>query len=223
MTSEKPAAPQSRFMWSLWAGVVVLMATLLLAYLLAQVRYRRSLGPPLPVLGEVQNFTLTNQTGQVVTLDALRGHVWVADIIFTRCPGPCLKMTRQMKLIQDSIPPGSGTRLVSLTTDPDYDNPAILKAYGEKQGANFGNWSFLTGTKDEIRNLAVGSLKLTALEKTPNQQENPNDLFIHSTIFIIVDKPGRLRGVFDTTGPGVQPNEVTAQVIASMKRLNHEQ
>ena len=77
----------------------------------------------LPVLGHVADFTLTNQDGQVTTLADLTNHVWVADIIFTRCAGPCPIMTAQMKSLQDALPPASRAKLVTLTTDPDYDTP----------------------------------------------------------------------------------------------------
>ena len=56
-------------------------------------------------------------------------------------------MTRQMKSLQDALPPDSTARLVTLTTDPDYDSPVILKRYGEHYGADFNRWIFLTGTK----------------------------------------------------------------------------
>jgi protein SCO1/2 len=208
--------------WTLWAGIGLLLATLLLAYLLAQVRYRRSLGPPLRVLGQVADFALTNQNAQPFTLDNLKGHVWVGDIIFTTCPVQCLKMTRQMKQIQDALGPQNSARLVSLTTYPAYDTPDILLTYANRQGADPARWTFLTGPKPEIQKLAVGSLKLTAVDKPAADRESPNDLFIHSTIFVLVDKHARLRGVFDTMGEGVHPKDVTAQILAAIKRLNRE-
>src|SRR2546430_1045329 len=103
--------------WLMWSGLLVVVAGIVLAFLLAHLKLRMLLGKPLPIYGQVADFTLTNQNGRVVTLADLRGKVWVADIIFTRCPGPCLKMTRQMKEL--ALPPSSQARLVTLTTDPD--------------------------------------------------------------------------------------------------------
>ena len=102
--------------------------------------------PPLPVIGQVADFTLTNQDGQITTLASLTNRVWVADIIFTRCASSCPIMTQQMKSLQDALPPDSEAKLVTLTCDPDYDSPAILKRYGEHYGADFQRWMFLTGT-----------------------------------------------------------------------------
>ena len=67
--------------------------------------------------------------GNAVTLDTLRGHVWVGDIIFTRCPGPCRKMSREMNELSEALSARSNARLVSLTTDPTYDTPAVFRDY----------------------------------------------------------------------------------------------
>ena len=211
-----------RFEWVLWSGLLLVLATLLLAFLLAQLRVRTFLGEPLPVYGQVADFTLTNQAGHAVRLADLRGRVWVADIIFTRCAGPCLKMSRQMKELQDALPPSSNASLVSLTTDPDFDTPSILKAYGERFGANPGRWFFLTGPKKEIADLAIQSLKLTAVDTQPQDRQSPADLFIHSTIFVVVDGRAQLRGVFETTGEGVDSQQDKTRLLAAIRRLERE-
>jgi protein SCO1/2 len=208
-----------RIEWLAWGGLAMIVATLLLAFLLAQLKF---LGKPLPVLGKVADFTLTNQAGHAVSLVDLNGHVWVADIIFTRCPGPCMKMTRQMKELQQSILSRSEAKLVSLTTDPDYDTPSVLKNYAQHAGADPGRWMFLTGTKDQIANLAIHSLKLTAVEKKPEERESPQDLWIHSTIFVVVDRKGQLRGVFETTGDGVDYKQVKPRLLAAIRRLERD-
>src|SRR4051812_4643173 len=180
------------------------------------------MGKPLPVYGEIADFNLTNQLGEPISLSNLRGHVWVADIIFTRCPGPCRKMTRQMKELEKALPAGGNFRLVTLTTDPDYDTPPILKKYAEDYGADLNRWMFLTGTKAEIGKLAIDSLKLAALEKKPEERESANDLFIHATIFVLVDRKAQLRGVFETTGEGVDPQQMKARILESVSQLERE-
>ena len=215
--------PQARrFEFLIWIGVVITLLILLLAYLLAQLRLRETIGRPLPILGQVQDFRLTNQVGQVVTLADLRGRVWVADIIFTRCAGPCPRMTRQMREIQQALPATSTAKLVTLTTDADFDTPPVLKAYADKFGADPKRWMFLTGDKRQVANLAIDSLKLTAVEKKPEERLAPEDLFVHSTIFVVVDKLGRLRGVFETDGEGVSPMQARALILAAVKRLELE-
>lgn len=214
--------PETRkTVWVVW-GVLLLLITMLMVGLLLQIRSRTNASAALPVIGPVADFTLTNQNGRVITLRDLRGYVWVADIIFTRCPGPCRKMTRQMKELQNALPAGSDAKLVTLTTDPEYDTPKVLKKYSEEFSADPNRWLFLTGTKSQIRNLAVESLKLSAVEKKPGEREDPNDLFIHATIFVVVDRKAQLRGVFQTMGEGIDPKQVQAKILESVKQLERD-
>jgi len=205
-----------------WIGLALTIALLLLASLLAMLKVRAGFGKPLPTYGQVADFALTNQNGRTISLTDLRGQVWVADIIFTRCAGPCLKMSRQMMELQQALPEGSAVKLISLSTNPEFDTPAVLNTYAQRFQADPNRWWFLTGTKKQIAALAIESLKLTAIEKKPEDQQSPVDLFIHSTIFVVVDKRGQLRGVYETTGEGTNPQQVKAQILAGVRRLEHE-
>ena len=204
---------------TIWIGVALVILLLGGAVVLSRLQPRQS---PLPVLGQIADFTLTNQLGQATTLQSLRGRVWLADIIFTRCPGPCARMTRQMASVQDALPKASGAQFVSLTTDPDFDSPEILSKYATRFGADSNRWHFLTGTKKEIGALAAQSLKLVAVEKTAELRENPDDLYIHATIFVLVDKQARLRGIFETGGDGIEWTNVQASILSAIKQLERE-
>jgi len=182
---------------TVWLGFSLVSGLLGLALLISFFQIHRSSQlPQLPVLGSIAAFTLTNQDGQITTLADFSNHVWVADIVFTRCAGPCPRMTGQMKLLQNFLPSASTAKLVTLTTDPENDSPAVLKKYGQRFDVDFNRWTFLTGTKNEIAALASGSLKLSAQPVKPADQKDVADLFIHTTIFVIVDKHARLRGFF---------------------------
>jgi protein SCO1/2 len=208
---------------TIWIGVGLVIVILCVTYVLSQLQPRKRPAPKLPVLGQVADFTLTNQANQVVTLADLRGRVWVADIIFTRCSGPCPRMTKQMQSLQDALPQTSGAKLVTLTTDPEFDSPGVLKKYPGRLGLNATDrWIFLTGAKKEIAGLAIDSLKLTAVEKKPEERTDADDLFIHSTIFVAVDKQARLRGVFETGGDGVEWTNVQPAILAAIRQLERE-
>jgi protein SCO1 len=208
------------FRFHLLAGATC--AGLLAACLIAARKHPGAEDAPLPVYGSVADFTLTNQDGRAISLGDLRGRVWVADIIFSRCPGPCFRMSRQMAELQQALPPNSGARLLSLTTDAAFDTPAVLKTYGGRFGADPKRWSFLTGTPRQVADLAIDSLKLTAVEKKPEERSSPEDLFIHSTIFVVVDRQAQLRGVYETSGEGVDPAQVKAHILEAVARLESE-
>jgi protein SCO1 len=107
-----------------------------------------------------------------------------------------------MKELQDAT--DKRVRLITLTTDPDNDTPEVLRRYGEKYGADFNRWSFLTGSKQQIGRLAVDGLKLVAQEKPAAERENPADLFIHSTAFVLVDQTNNLRAAFQLDDPDLK-------------------
>jgi cytochrome oxidase Cu insertion factor (SCO1/SenC/PrrC family) len=106
-------------------------------------------------------------------------------------------MTARMADLQASIPPRWPVKLVSLTTDPEYDTPEVLNRYATAYRADSQRWNFLHAAKPAIVDLAVGNLKLVILDKE-EARESPNDLFIHSTTLALVDKHGRLRGSFES-------------------------
>ena len=196
-----------------WGLLAVVIAVVIVLFLRSQMSRSH-----LPQISQVQSFALTNQAGEVVTARDLRGRVWVADIIFTRCAGPCPRMTEEMSKLQPLFSSSEKLAFVTLTTDPDYDTPSVLKRYGDKFGAQFDRWHFLTGSKEAIKELAVGSLKLTTVEKSESERENANDLFIHSTIFALVDKNGVMRGAYQSLEPGFQ--EKIRSDIQSLLREN---
>jgi len=218
--SDTPSRPPR----TIWIGFLLFFALFALAFLMWFIQATRHFGQPLlRIIGPVANFNLTDQDGKAVSLTDFTNHVWVADIIFTRCAGPCPRMTSQMKSLQDALPKASSAKLVTLTTDPEYDSPEVLKKYGQRFGADFSRWTFLTGTKNEIAQLAANSLKLSTQPVKPTEQKDATDLFIHATIFVIVDKHAQFRGFFETTGEGVDwTNNVLPKIVKSVRQLENE-
>ncbi len=204
--------PKKQIEWLVWGGLGVTMAVIVAAFVVSQ-----RAASTLPVLYQVPDFTLTNQNNHAVTLADLRGQVWLADIVFTRCAGPCPEMTRKMSALQAALPAGKPLKFVTLTTDPEFDTPAVLAAYGQRHGASPGRWWFLTGTKPHIARLAGDGLKLAAVEKKPEERTNDMDMFIHSTIFVLVDKQARVRGIFESDQP-----EAHERIVAAVKQLLRE-
>lgn len=192
-------SPSRKINFLVW-GALVLTAVCIVGAFVVQ-RLQQAPTVPLRPISQVPAFTLTNQLGQPVTLTNLLGHVWIADIIFTRCAGPCPRMNRTMRELQDAIAARSPVKFVTLTTDPENDTPQVMKNVADELGANHSRWLFLTGAKDQIARVAIDGLKLAAVEKSPAERENAADLFIHSTIFVLVDKQGVVQAAFDGEDP----------------------
>lgn len=187
-----------------------LWGALIASILAVSVAYFRSLNAP-PVLGQLHAFNLTNQLGQPVGRDSLRGRVTVVNVVFSRCPTQCRRLSAQMQRIQARIP--SGVRLVSLTADPEHDTPEVLKRYGMEYQTFPDRWWMLTGQKAEVYRVAISDLKFAVVE-SGDPSPKLEDLFIHSADFGVLDSQGRLRFVIHS-----EDSDAEDQVIRSVKRL----
>jgi protein SCO1/2 len=176
-------------LWGLLGTVLLLLGVL-------AVRSRAGRSAPPPVLAALPGFLLTDQQGREVRLDQLAGRPWIADFIFTRCPGPCPLMTRKMAELRPRLP--AGVRRVSFTVDPDYDTSEILAAYAARFGAG-ADWLFLTGPRQAIWELSVTGFKLGLAEAEGLPEEQGP--IVHSTRFVLVDGEGRIRGYYDAFEP----------------------
>jgi len=90
-----------------------------------------------------------------VKLADFRGKVVAVTFIFTKCTNTCPVLTPMMSFVQDRLGADFGSKIafVSITVDPERDSPQVLREYGEAFGANFGGWSFLTGSPSDIRDV----------------------------------------------------------------------
>jgi protein SCO1/2 len=222
-----------------WGAIGATIAAIVVAFVILRVRQAgRELAPAvsdfvdraqtnsdgrLPPLFPVPDFTLTNQSGQPFGAANLRGRVWIAEVIFTRCGGPCPRMTQRMAELQAAIPADKPVRFVTLTTDPEFDTPPVLNSYARRYKADPARWQFLTGSRSQMAETIVRGLKLTAQGQAPAKMQTPNDLFIHSTILLVVDKQGRARAVIETEPAEDQPPpDVKAQALPIIERLLKE-
>ena len=173
---------------------------------------------PLPVLRTISSMDLVDQEGKPVNLQTFRGQPWFANIIFTRCPGPCARMTQKMRQLQEALPAeASEVQLVSLTTDPDFDTPEVLSQYARKFQADTRSWKFLTGTKEEIVRVSTQEWLLVMLEKGEAERESTNDIFLHSTLTVLMDGLGRIRGTYEILEEGQ-----LEEALADLQRLLQE-
>jgi len=143
----------------------------------------------LPVLASIDGFELTGQDGQTFSSEDLLGSVWVADFIFTRCPGACPQMTSTLAEVFKEFSSYPDFKMVSISVDPEYDTPEVLSAFAGEYGANPERWHFLTGANSLIQQLSEDQFKIAAAE-TPSS---------HSLRFILVDRNGDIRGYYHST------------------------
>jgi protein SCO1/2 len=163
---------------------------------------RRAPPPPLPVLGTLPDFRLTDQDGRAFGAAELRGYVWMAGFIFTRCPTICPAITARMGKIQKRARGiEEGFRLVSFSVDPAYDTPARLADYARAHKASPRMWKMLTGSIESMKSTVEDGLKIAM--GTPEGDQDFASLF-HGTHFVLVDKDLRIRGYYDSSAPDTE-------------------
>ena len=158
-------------------------------------RQEASRAAPPPVLVELPDFFLVERSGRVVTKAELAGRPWVADFIFTRCGLSCPRMTLAMQRLQAVLPP-EGVRLISVSVDPAYDRPEVLRTYADGYGIRGEDWWFLTGEPEAVMALCREGFKLS-VSGPGEEAADPREPILHSTRFVLVDARARIRGYYD--------------------------
>ena len=154
-------------------------------------------------------FQFVNQEGKTISESDFDGKIYVTDFFFTTCPSICPKMAVQLKKVQDEFKDFENFSILSHTVDPERDSVSALAAYADKVNAIKDKWHLVTGSKKELYEIARKGYFLTTSEG-----DGGADDFIHSPMFILVDKERSIRGYYD----GTNPKEVE-KLIGDIKML----
>jgi protein SCO1/2 len=191
ITSPANALRKSRAWYLVLLSFPLLVATAVLV--LREMQVRQLAQRELPNFGIAPPFQLTNQDGQLFGSANLADKIWIADFIYTTCPGPCPMISSRMSEMQKPLEK-TDVHFVSFTVDPNKDTPERLRQYADRLHAQPGRWDFLTGPKSTIYELSTQGFKLAASENGGDQGQP-----LHSTRMILVDRRGRIRGYYDAT------------------------
>ena len=162
---------------------------------------------PLPILGAIPSFELTDNFGQKFTEENIAGKIWVADLIFTTCAGPCPIMSTEMRSVHKTYLENENIRMVTITVNPDYDSPEVLTEYGKRYDADFTKWHFLTGEYENIQNLIGNGFKMGDIE----------EIVFHSTRFALIDPNMKIRGYYMGT-----ENDDVKKLVGDIKKFIKE-
>lgn len=205
------ASSRSSFLWKTTL-ILIPFVTLGLLLWMRQVEVDALKQRTVSSYGMVPPFQLLNQNGQSFGSEQLAGKIWIADFIYTTCPGPCPMISSRMSELQKPLEK-TDVHLVSFSVDPNKDTPDVLRGYAEKLQADSGRWDFLTGAKSAIYKLSHDGFKL-AVSDGSGEQGIP----VHSTRMVLVDRHGQIRGYYDAT----EADAVT-KLLADTNHLLREQ
>lgn len=160
----------------------------------------------------VPDIALINQDSQAFRISTLGDKVILADFFFTSCPSICPKVQKQMLRLYDRYKDDDRVMMISHTIDQRNDSVEVLKRYAQNLEVNTAKWTFVTGEKDSIFDLA--DQYFVSVVEDPLAAKG----FDHSGRIILVDKNKRVRGFCE----GTDPESVTAFFDTVDKLLQEE-
>ena len=199
--------------YSIW--IFVAAVVILPMGVFALVKWYETSFTKLPIMGGsghvIEDFTMINHHGSTTSTTDWKNKIVVTDFFFTHCPSVCPKMTRSMKTVQQANFNRRDLELISITVDPERDDPSRLNEYAKEMDIK-GNWQLLTDEKKNIYKLARNSFKIVATDG----DGGPDD-FIHSELIVLIDKEKRIRGYYN----GTEESEVET-LSKDIERLRRE-
>jgi protein SCO1/2 len=148
----------------------------------------------LPVISYVKPFSFVNQAGDTITQSQMAGKVYVANYFFVTCTGICPNMNGKVKTVYEMYKGNKEFSIISHTCQPEVDSVSVLKKYCDSIGADGKQWQFVTGNKLDLYNTARESYHI---DDPKNNVGKIDDQFLHSQFLALVDRQGRVRGIYD--------------------------
>jgi protein SCO1 len=202
-----PSRISQRLLW----GVLSLSLLLIAGFAIAKWTHENT--RHLEDFGALPNFSLVDEHGSSASLQNFKGHIWVADLIFTHCSSICPMLTTKMIALQSALVGKQDVRFASISVDPLHDTPDTLLAYANAHHANTERWTFLTGTTSSIYTLIKTGFHLP-LDSVGGEERVP---IIHSPRFTLLDGNGHIRGYYNGLEAGTQK-----QLLADIDALENE-
>lgn len=150
---------------------------------------------PVPVLGVLDSFELSDQFGRPVRSDDLTGMVWVATATSTRSGTNAPRQLEVMQVLHSQVAQEGAwhsIRLLNISPEPDHDLPEQLLPYAANAGADSVHWRFLTGPRDNVADLLEG----LGLHLRENARTSHGPLTLNPR-FVLVDRHLQVRGIYD--------------------------
>jgi protein SCO1/2 len=167
---------------------------------------------------DIPDFGLVNQDGKRVRLSQYKGQAVALTFVYTRCPQPdqCTLMSTNFAAVDKALQAQpdiyAKTHLLTISFDPDYDTPKVMRSYGASHTGRFSDetfqhWEFLTGTADEVKGVAQ-FFGLRYFHDTDSGEEQ----VIHSLRTAVIGPDGKLVKLY--RGNDWKPADVTADLVS---------
>jgi protein SCO1 len=225
-----------KFKWLIYIGFFIVLLGVFYAFVFSDYDFSAS---KLKVINpSIAGFSFVNQDGKIITQNETENKVYVAEYFFTTCKGICPKMNANMRRVFDEYKAEKDFLILSHTCMPETDSVPLMKAYERKMilgklirsndgsynintvgidlaaTVNNPNWQFLTGDKTSLYKMAREGYMIDNGKPDSTQIQ---DQFIHTQFFSLVDRYGRVRGIYD----GLKEEEIQ-KLLSDIKGLLKE-
>ena len=148
---------------------------------------------------KVPDFKLFDQDS--IELSFKQGQIRVVGFFFSRCGTICPVTNKNLLRVAENFKKSKDLQILSITVDPKYDSPYILKLYSQTFGFSGDNWRFLTGDKKYIYDLCIKGFKLPVSDASQYDSKisDVDQTFIHSDRLLLIDKENHIRGIYEGT------------------------
>jgi len=162
----------------------------------------------------IEDFEFTNQLGQKITSEDIKGKIVLVNFFFATCPDVCPRINSNIQYIYREFLKNQEVIFLSHTVDPEHDSPEVLLEYSKRFGAEAPKWNFLTGSKALLYDMAEHSYRI------PGAEDAAHNGFFHSENIVLVDKEGRVRGIFH--GMKGMQKDGNPKIIDAVRALMYE-
>jgi protein SCO1/2 len=157
----------------------------------------------------LMDYKFTNELGQAMSLGDFRGQALAITFFFTRCPIPdyCPRLSKNFQAASEKLnsTPGGPTNwhFLSVTFDPEFDSPGVLKEYGEQYHYDPAHWSFLTGPSNQVSELA---------RQSDVKFDRDGVFYNHNFRTLIIDAAGHVQMIFPMGG------DISDSIVEEMRK-----
>lgn len=174
------------------------------------------MSPELENFHQIPRFSFTNQDGEKVTDRDLQNKIYVANFFFTTCPGICPTVRSKLSKVQETYMDDVQVQILSHSITPAVDTVEVLKDYADHHAVESGKWHLLTGSKDEIYDLAKNSYFAS---DDLGRAEGIND-FLHTENLLLIDENKRIRGIYNGLN-NTSVNYLIEDIAALKEEMNN--
>ena len=175
---------------------------------------------PDTIYHDIGDFKLVNQAGDTVTAKDYYGKIKIVNLFYTKGNTDAVQIANKaMQALQSDYNRNRVVSFISLSIDPVYDTPQVLKGYAATLSAKPGKWDLLTGDSTTLFNLINKRLFVDAHQENTGAERK----FVYSNLFVLLDYQNHIRGYYEATSQedlSKLDDEIKVSILEELRNNN---